>query len=86
MNNLFYQYNGTPIIKSDYIPKKKKRIPVRWRTWKERFFSLPFKPKELFIYEEIEEEQILFFNNMAFMNSVVYNQVQHHFKVNSISS
>ncbi len=44
---------GLSIYESRAIKDKYETVAYDWRTWKERFFSLPWEPGELFHYVKI---------------------------------
>jgi hypothetical protein len=65
-------YSGLRVIESNHIPTKIVKIPVEWRTFRERWFTLPWKPKELFRYIDEEVEQALIVDGKIFCNHIAY--------------
>ena len=75
MENNFHEWGGLQIMKSNYLEPKIEKIPVRWRTWKERFFTFPFNPGELFIYEEIKTNIAIIYNGNLIVNNWTFNNL-----------
>lgn len=74
-NMLTDMWGGLNIIQSNFLEPKKVKYPVRWRTWKERFFTLPWNPGELFVYEEVDENFAIMFNNQILVNPWTYGRL-----------
>ena len=65
-------YGGLKIIQNPYMPTEKVKVAVDFRTFRERYFTLPWKPKELFKYEEIELHSMFIYNGMGICNPNTY--------------
>lgn len=58
---------GLNIISNEYLPKKTiKDCPVEWRSFWERWFTLPWKPFELFKYEDVTLTTMLLIDESKF--------------------
>jgi len=74
-------YSGLKFIVDNSL-ENVETVPARWRTFKERWFSLPFKPKQLFVYEDIPKPIMYRMNDgfghagMIICNSIAYNQIR----------
>lgn len=68
-------WQGINVVKSNYLEPKIVKIPVRWRTIRERYFTLPWRPKELFEYDLMDVNAVIMFSNIMVCNPIAYHRL-----------
>lgn len=82
-HNMLWQYSGVKVVQDNFIDNFE-WIPKRMRTFRERWFTFPWRPKELFVYEKVPcargylvDKALLFANHNMFehikSHGMIYN-------------